>query len=158
MARVVPKDINNDNNDCDWLHWSDLQAMEGGGILGENCKTTKFSDSPFPRPENTKKCIWWTFSFWALVIIVVDYVVRARPKRAKKGKKQFTKRLQSGDPTPHLRSAWPKDMHLLFWPLPFMLIMFKNQVKDPEETIHIISGLKTYTQYLVSCIYNQDFI
>ena len=24
-----------------------------------------------------------------------------------------------------------------------------HQVKDPEETVHIISGLKTYTQYLV---------
>ena len=40
----------------------------------------------------------------------------------------------------------------------FMFFMlyhgFFMQVKDPEETIHIITGLKTYTQYLVSGRYS----
>ena len=34
----------------------------------------------------------------------------------------------------------------LFFPVSF----FCWQVKDPQETVHIITGLKTYTQYLVS--------
>ena len=50
------------------------------------------------------------------------------------------------DPILGLNKSSPLVMFMFF----MLYHGFLLQVKDPEETIHIITGLKTYTQYLVS--------